>query len=379
MSEQTPSPDAAVTAPAALQGTDALGDVDDTVETEGTERKKISGWYPRLLAWFVQRRYEHGVPAVEPQERARPQSERARRAIRRACVKSMLTGASAGVVSTGATVATAQTEGALALVAAPVAAAAVGGEMIYRAMVHLELTCELADIFEVRFDAKNPDDLWRLFALIFKAEQHRNDDDPGKDLVHRVMHVEGEQVGEAIGAKLLGESVVRNLIPVVGIASSSITNWMLTQRLGDTVRRYMRYQRALGDALAALEKVCGEHFDLFIEGLWFLFSADGRLSHEEAAVLANLLMRCDPIERQAIAARFDEDEIDWIERLSVIPDNVREPFLYAMEVAGAVDKSVSLPERKILRRTARALGLPFDPERAERMMKSLDAVGVLEA
>ena len=38
---------------------------------------------------------------------------------------------------------------------------------------------------------------------------------------------------------------MRNIVPVLGIFTSAITNFLMTRRLGNTVRRYMRYQHAL--------------------------------------------------------------------------------------------------------------------------------------
>ena len=70
-------------------------------------------------------------------------------------------------------------------------------------------------------------------------------------VVSKVSDVEREQVGEQVGRKVLGESVARNVIPFVGIATSAVTNFLVTRRLGNTVRRYMRYERAMHDAFAA--------------------------------------------------------------------------------------------------------------------------------
>jgi hypothetical protein len=175
----------------------------------------------------------------------------------------------------------------------------------------------------------------------------------------------------------MGESVVKNLIPVVGVFMAPVSNWKKTRELGDTVRRYLRYRRAIGDAMAAAEDLCRAHVDLLIEGLWFLFIADGQLSPEEATLLAGLLRRLDPALRAQIEARFTQDEEDWVARLSSVPNDERDAFLHALEVAAAVDKSVSLPEQKILTRAARALGRQFDRKRVDRMMQEFEEVGVL--
>src|SRR5581483_9741731 len=103
------------------------------VEEEGgvTERGAPGGWFPRLAQWYIRRRYRNGVPAVSSADAARAQTDRAQSAIRRACVKSALTGAAAGTLSTAAAFVTAETEGLGGVVAVPAAAVSIGGEMLY--------------------------------------------------------------------------------------------------------------------------------------------------------------------------------------------------------------------------------------------------------
>ena len=124
----------------------------------------------------------------------------------------------------------------------------------------------------------------RFWTDISKTEDAQDAEaagDQGKELVREVTHVEGEDVGEKIGHLVLGESIMRNVIPVVGVVSSAITNVVLTRKMGNTVRRYFRYQRAFGDTFSqAIELLHGETRDLLIEGIWFIFTADGKLAED---------------------------------------------------------------------------------------------------
>ena len=378
----------------AANGAPAVDGDDIRIESLGQEigvrsgEAQPSGWFTRLARWYLARRFArhqagHGLSQEPSRALDASAGDRAERAITIACVKAAFSGAVSGTVSTGATLATAQTEGALAFAAVPVAVAAIGGEMLYRSILQLDLTCDLAEIFGVSYDPSHEEDLWRLYALAFGTSDHDEDaeaeGDQGKELVREVTHVESEDVGEKIGHLVLGESIMRNVIPVVGIVSSAITNVVLTRKMGHTVRRYFRYQRAFGDTFShAIELLQGEPRDLLIEGMWFIFTADGKLSPEEAACLGKLVHKLDPVERHAVTHRFVEDELDWTERLAQgVPDELRDVFLHALEVAAAVDKEVSVPERKILRRAARALGREFDLARVEKMMADFEEKGVL--
>lgn len=352
------------------------------VTTTAPDRERRS-WFSRVVGSYMKRRQRriaaNKIAKPDAKVDSRPAPVRADSAIRWACIKSAITGATAGAVSTSATMLTAETEGLAGFVAVPFAAATIGGEMIYRSFVHVDLTCDLAEIFEVKFDTENEADLWRLYALAFGTHEHEEgSSDPGRDLLHSVAHVEGEQVGEKIGHQVLGESVMRNIIPFFGIFSSAVTNYVLTKRLGDTVRRAMRYQRAMDDMFITSATACSAHLDLLIEGMWFMFTADGRLSPEETTCLAKLIDRLDTVTRHAVTQRFTEDEIDWLERITAqIPIETRPAFMHALEVAAAVDKIVGLPEKKLLRRIAHHLDLDFDMARIQRMIEAFEENGVL--
>jgi hypothetical protein len=366
---------------ATFQNGAAAGVAPPALDELKKEEGRRGGWYTKLVVRYLKRnvadraaREARGVVTSTESPHVR-----ARNAIRAASIKSAIAGALCGAVSTAATVFTAETEGLGGIVAGPVAALAIGGEMILRTICHVGLTCELAEIFDVEIDPDDDDDLWRLYALAFNTHGHDGEsDDPGKDLVSEVTHLEGEAVGEKLGAQVLGESVVRNIIPVLGIVTSAWTNYRMTRRLGDTVRRYMRYQHALGAESAHAAAICRHELDLVLEGIWFIFSADGKLTPEEAAFLAHMLKKLDPLRRKAVLARFVEDELDWTLRIHTeVPEHLRDTFLHTLEVAAAVDKEVSLPERKILSRAAHALGREFKRENVEKMIAELEETGVL--
>ena len=316
---------------------DALGQAIGVKKGEHRAR----GWFTRLASRYFKRNLERYF--AHHQEGA-PAPERAEKAIFRACVKSAVSGAVSGGISTAASVVTAQTQGTWGFVAVPLAGLAIVSEMMLRSVVHIDLTCELAEIFGVKFDADDEDDFWRLYALVFKAhgadgERDEEDEAPGKELVEKVTHVEGEEVGERIGHVVLGESLMRNIVPFVGIFSSAVTNYVLTWRLGNTVRRAMRYERAMRDALTRAEGLCRSKLNLLVEGIWFIFTADGKLDPEETVCLANLLADLDPEARAKVTARFTDDEIDWMQRIKTeVPEDMRDAFLHALEVAAAVDK-----------------------------------------
>jgi uncharacterized tellurite resistance protein B-like protein len=139
----------------------------------------------------------------------------------------------------------------------------------------------------------------------------------------------------------------------------------------------VRYQRALRDALERDERVCHDYLETLIEGLWFIFTADGHLAEEEAATLAHLYDGFDAAKKKELSARFISDESGFLERCRNLPKEVRPAFLHAMEIAAAVDKEFTLPEQKLLERLAQAMGLHFNPAKVHQLMEEFEEKGVL--
>jgi hypothetical protein len=343
------------------------------VSTEAT-----GGWFARLATLRLRRREALRRVTPAPAASGRTETERADAAVRAACVKCALTGAASGGVTSAAELLTAETKGLIAIATVPTAILAIGGEMLFTAAVHLDLTFDLAEIFGVPIE-NDPTTFWWLYALAFGATEHdKGTNDPGRRLVERVLQLTGDEVADKIGAKLLGDSVISNVVPGVAIAASSISNWVETRRLGETVQQAMLYHRAFHDALRDAQHRCAPHRGLLAEGQWFLFTADGRLSSEETFTLASLLRSFSPAERTEVLGRFVEDDYDWLQRLGALPEGERDDFFQALEVAATVDEVVSLPERRILRSAARILGRTYDDAKIGRMVKQFDEVGVLK-
>jgi hypothetical protein len=300
-------------------------------------------------------------------------------AIRGACLKSAAAGAFAGAVATGAAVIAAETKGWAALAGVPVTAGAIAGETLFRAVVHADLACQLAEIYGVPFDPEDEDDLWRLYALVFRTFRDSRDggDRHGTHLIERITKLGREQAGPALGRRVLRDALLRDTVPFVDVVVSSVGNYLDTQRLGNAMRRFMRYERGMRDALDRAKVAWPAYIDLVIEGTWFIFSADGALTPEEAALLAHMLRELEPSVRDEVMSRFVDDERDWIERARTrLPQEVREPFFHTLEVAAALDKKLLVPERKILARLAEAFGRSWNASNVERLIAQLSETGV---
>lgn len=345
---------------------DELGRAIGVSESDGQPR-----WFERVVRWRMRRsvvRARERRSAGAYADAAR--SDRARSLVRWACVKAAVTGALCGSACSAAALVTAETEGAAGLVAIPAAAATVAGELLVRGIIHVDLACELAQVFDVSLEIEDRD-VVRLFSIVFGGGGRRVED-LGRGLVDDVTTDRRDEIVERAGHAIVGESVLRNFLPLVGIVASAATNAVVTYRLGRVLRRTFRYERAVTETLRAAEAECASVMPLLVEGLWFVFTADGRLSPEETACLAQRLDELPEHERKRVIDRFTLDESDWLARLAEVPGASRDAFLRVLEVAVALDRSIELPETKILRRVATAFGRDYDPARVKRSLDALE-------
>jgi hypothetical protein len=328
----------------------------------------------RLVSATIRRYNERPREASIATAQGVTEAGRGRALVRKTALLSAGAGAAAGLVATGGALFTAGTAGAGALLAAPAALVGAAADTALRLVMHAHMACRLADLFDLRFDPDEPADVWAIFSLALGHEDTPVESDHPGERLGQFARIDLNEFAQGLGGRLFGASLLRTVIPFVGVVSSSVTNYTTTRRLGEAVRRYVRYRAAFDRVLA--DKHLEPARDRLFEGLWFLFVADGRLKPEETALLSTFLRGCSSGSLTGLDERL-ADPVGWYLKLGEIPEAARVIFYHALEIGAAVDKSASLRERKLLEHAASALGLRYDEARLERMMRELDAVGML--
>lgn len=356
-----------------METTSTVDEIARVVGIAGTKRAR--GWLEYLVTRRMKRAAEKARAKREAGQFADvvPDAE-ARKIIRGACAKAAVTGALSGAAATAAVVTTAETEGVGGIVALPLAAAAVGAEMATRTVFHVDLACELAELFDVRVGS--PADVARLLSVALGSAGTDEREDLGQASVEDAT-VDRESLLEQAAHALVGESVLRNALPFVGVLSSAITNVIVTRRIGRRLRHAFRYEHEMLAVLRTAEKTCAPCMDLLVEGLWFVFTADGRLTAEETICLAERLDDLEEGTRRRVFEHFTADENDWLRRIEAVPEEAREGFFSVLEVAAALDKSFPLPEEKLLRRVAEVFRRTFEPAQVTRLIDRLERTGAL--
>ena len=183
----------------------------------------------------------------------------------------------------------------------------------------------------------------------------------------KLMEFEDGDIGVRIGRKMLEESVLKNVLPVVGIAISARWNYVATRKLAATAKKYIRYRRALADALKRLRMETVTDPAVLVEGAWLLATVDGEPGHEEMMAFAAILDALTDEQRKGIERdkAFGEDEEQWFEDLARAPAEMHDALLDTLYLVAATDKELQTGEKRFLRRVGKVLRRDIDIERIE--------------
>jgi hypothetical protein len=324
-------------------------------------------WYTKLLRAYLAFYEKHRVLIDGEKLTTLERADHVERRTRRAAIRTTLAAAAAAGGVTLASIWTAQTGGAAGPIVLPLAGVGMVGEMVLRSIWHLQLVCEVAELYGMPVNLGRETEIIRLYALAVHAEMHQTEDDPGRGLVERVMQLQAAGgLGKLIASNLVGEMFMRNAVPFADVVLSTFRNWRLTEQVSDFVQGYASRRVALDRAVEAVNRKNAEAVDLVIEGIWFIFITDGRLTGIETALLAHMMRGLQTSED--LTSYFVSDEADWLERLGKIDADpeLRELALHALHVATQIEGPMSPQKLAILRRAAKALGLTPPPEAARK-------------
>lgn len=345
-------------------------------------RERIGAWEIRSGRWFEEvvesylavRQERHPERVAEAAEGDRVALGEA--LIRRACALLGLSGAGSGIAWTAASVAAAQTNGFAGLLGFPLAGAALGADLLFRTVVQLALTSDLAELYGFELRRHHTEDVVRLHALALEMVEDADEEDLGRGAVQRVVGMDAHEVGKAVGTKLVSETLLRNVVPYLGVLTSAYSSVRLTWRIGEMVRSYLTYRRALLALFGEIERRAPDCVVPLTHGVWAVFTADGRLTRPEAALLADLVRQQTEEVRHRMFEGFEPRPEGWLDGLARrADDETRDFVLHALEVAAAVDTVVDTREIAVLNRVAEALGRSYRREDVEGMAERIERTG----
>jgi uncharacterized protein (DUF697 family) len=250
-------------------------------------------------------------------------------------------------------------------------------EGAYTALLQVDLACDLGSIYGVPFDPDDGGEIATLFAVALGIEEKRPEKRGGAQeteahgLEQRIIALEEGEIATRIGRKLLEESVMKNVIPLVGVAISARWNYVSTNVFGTKANRYVRYRRAIRRAFARVD--CSAVTDpmVLVEGAFLLATSDGGPTHEEVMAIALLAETLGRGERLDTSKAHVDDEDEWLARLAQLPERSHAAILDTLSLVAATDREVQIGERRILRRVGKALGREVDFARLDQIARHL--------
>jgi len=353
----------------------------DAAHQLGVHSLRDGSWFRKIVAAHVKKHaaevhadhWDRVYPGLDVEERARQQ-------IKRVAAKTVTTAVAAATLSSAGELASLFSEGLAAPVGIPATLLAMTLEGTYTSLLQIDLACDLASIYGVPFDPDDVGEVATLFALalevdVKKKAPNEGDEDPEKPrgLSSKLMELEDGDLAKKIGRKVLEDAIIKNVLPVIGIAVAARWNYLGTRRLAAAVRKYVRYRSALRHTLDRLDLSGVTDPGVLVEGAWLLATVDGDAAHEEVMAVALIMDHLSPEARRVLALdkALGEDEEEWFESLAKLPRAMHDPLLDVLYLIAATDRTLCPSERRFLRRVAKTLGREVDLARVDKICRHL--------
>lgn len=353
--------------PAALdRGDQALdagaeGRVRAAVRGLGAATLSDGSWFYGLLARHLALHAERADR--QPAHPGVSVEDRAKREVRKAALRTAAAGAVAATVATTGELATLFTEGLAGPVGVPAALLSIVLEATYKALLQIDLVCDLGAIYDAPFGPRQADEVTALFAVALVPRGG-----VPREMSDELALLQNGALAARVGRRLLHGSFLRNALPVLGVAVSAGFSLAGTRKLGATTQRYLRYRRALAAPVARLRTADPA---LLVESVWRLATADGRQGLLAPAAVLHLLG--PELRRAALADPGAGGEDAWLGKLAGLDAELQPAFLEALYLVAGAEGHPSPATARILRRLGEKLGRDIDFPRIERIGRHLSS------
>jgi tellurite resistance protein len=375
-----------------MHSTAALSDLGTALREAGTkigtavrELKRREDEATSWMQRFIHREIEHRTrtrgpaywdalfPGLTPEQRAQ---QRMQRMITRATIAGV---AAAGGASS-AELMSLVGQGPVTLAAVPLGLAAVGAEMVYTTALQIDLAFDLASIYGVPFAHDDVGEISTLLGLalgvdlVREPSRHDKAPTPGESNASTkpwrvVRQMQRDDFARRVSRQVVQQSVLRNVVPVVGVLISAGWNQVVLRRFAQQVHTVVRQRLSILQVCRSMQLGEQSTARTILEGAWLIATADGDIGHHEALALATLIDSLTLPERIAVHdASFTDDEEEWFARLGELPTAAQSVLVDVLALIASADGVFTTPERRFLLRVARTLKRAVDLEAIERLV-----------
>jgi hypothetical protein len=356
-----------------------VGRLRDAAKQLGVRSISDGSWFRKIVTNHVKAHAEKVDPKYfDRVYRNIAVEDRAQLEVRKVAIRAAAAGALASAGASTGELLSLFTDGIAAPIGLPATVASMVIEAAYTALLQIDLACDLGLIYSIPFDPQDVGEIATLFGLaleldVYDKKKIDDEEDKPRGLTSRLIHLEEGEIATRIGRKMLEDAVMRNIIPIVGMGISARWNYVGTTTFGGKVRKYMRYRRAVRNAVGQLRLGSVVDPTVLVEGAWLLATVDGEAGHEEMLALAAVMELLSTDQRNAIHAdkAFGDDEEGWFTDLASVDPAMHAPLLDTLYLVAAADRELAVPERRFLRRISKTLGRPVDFWRVEQICHHL--------
>jgi uncharacterized tellurite resistance protein B-like protein len=293
-------------------------------------------------------------------------------------------GGATAAAYTAAIVTTIGSEGAASPLTIP-AAAAIAIDLSYTSNLQLRLAYDLSVLYGKPLDFEDPEDLKDLLTIAFGIKVCESFQQGLQKLCPEVTRVAVKKVitGDTlkwlkalpvVGRLLLQRNIIKMAVPAIGICLGTGFNYFFTGSVGKRAKDLFRSR-------AAFEEASNEHtFDdlenllLFLQTIWLVIRADGKIKETETRYMKNLvgnLQKIDGSEKviKDFASRINYSDKKILQELSSIAISVRKEIYKATCVAAIVDGHLSKREAELLNNLADICDCVFDEKEVIKLSK----------
>jgi tellurite resistance protein len=337
---------------------------------------EAASWMQRFIYREIEQRtltrgpdyWNAQFPGLSPEERADHR-------IQRILTRATIAGVAAAAGATTAEVLSLVTEGAGVWAAIPLGLASVGAEMVYTTALQIDLVFDLASIYGVPFAHDDVGEISTMLGLALGVDlvreptRHDKPTIAGETKPWRVMRqMQRDDFAQQVGREIVQQSVLRNMVPVVGVLVSAAWNQVVLRRFANQVHTTVRQRLGIVRACRGVPLAQQSDARAVLEGAWLLASADGDIVHQEALALATLIDSLTLPERLAVGeASFPDDEEDWFAQLPALEPATRALLINVLALVASADGAFTTPERRFLRRLERTLEREIDIRQIEEL------------
>jgi tellurite resistance protein len=359
---------------------EAITKINTAVREVKRREDEASIWMQRFIYREIEQRtrtrgpeyWDAQFPGLSPQERAQ-------RRIRRMLTRATVAGVTAAAGASTAEVLSIVGNGPGTLVAAPLGLVSVGAEMLYTTALQIDLAFDLASIYGVPFAHDDVGEIATLLAMAIGvdlvSEPTRHDKPAGATETKpwRVMRqMQREDFAQRVGREVVQQSLLRNIVPVVGVVISAAWNQVVLRRFANQVHTAVRQRLGILNACRGMNLGDQRTARAILDGAWLIATADGDIGHLEALALATLIDSLTLPQRIAVHdASFSDDEEEWFAELPQLDPSAHGVLIEVMALIASADGVLTTPERRFLRRLGRALDREVDLGAVEQLVQRM--------